>query len=356
MSNSQIGPLLPVGSVLVFAGNETTLQQLEGWFPCDGRELNQQIFTALFAAIRYANGGDGSNSFKLPDYRGYFLRGVSQDSGRDPDAITRTAPASLGNAGNKPGSVQAFASGPPSKPFVLTIPHLPTSSRKVNDGSLLQNHMAKWNSGSTDVAFEGGAKETRPRNKYVYFIIKSSTKTALGNEVAIPVGTVVPIAGANTSGLGDQWLLCNGSILDSTLTQNQSLYSAIGIIHGGNGKPNFYLPDYRGFFLRGVSGQTTNDPNAAERLAAQPKLPPDQQGASGNNIGSLQYEDTAQAKNKFMVRALHLPTSQMKVDPVSGYTNSKWAELSQHLNGPSSGGGNESRPINAYVDWYIKAY
>jgi microcystin-dependent protein len=356
MGNGQSDSSLPVGSALAFAGNETTLQQLDGWLPCDGRALNQQIFAALFAAIRYANGGNGSTSFNLPDYRGYFLRGVSYDSGRDPDANTRTAPASLGHSGNKPGSIQAFATGQPSTPFGLTISHLPTSSKTVNDGSLLHNPMAKWNSGSITVSFEGGARETRPRNKYVYFIIKSSTKTALGHEVAIPVGTVVPFAGANTSGLGDQWLLCNGSILDSTASQNQALFAAIGIIHGGNGKPNFYLPEYRGYFLRGVSGDTSNDPDAEQRLPAQPKLPPDQQGASRNNVGSLQYEDTAQAKNKFMVSVPHLPTSHMKVDPVSGNTNSRWSEVSQHLTGPNNGGGNESRPINAYVDWYIKAH
>lgn len=354
-SNSQTGSSLPVGSVLAFAGNETNLQKLEGWLPCDGSELNNQAFSQLFAAIRYANGGNGSTSFKLPDYRGYFLRGVDQGTGRDPDASTRKPPASLGNWGDNPGSVQTYATAPPSKPFSLSIPHLPTSSRKVNDGSLLQNHMAKWNSGSTDISFGGGAKETRARNKYVYFIIKATSKTALGNEVAVPVGAVIPIAGTNTSSLGNQWLLCDGRMLDSTQSANQSLYAAIGVIHGGNGNPNFYLPEYRGFFLRGVSGQTTNDPDAALRLVPQKSLPPGQQGASGNNVGSLQYDSTAQANNKFMVRVSHLPTSQMKVDPVDGYTNSKWSELPAHQNGPNSGGGNESRPINAYVDWYIKA-
>jgi hypothetical protein len=69
----------------------------------------------------------------------------------------------------------------------------------------------------------------------------------------------------------------------------------------------------------------------------------------------LQYEDTAQATNKFVANVPHLPTSEMKVDPVSGRTNSKWETPSQHLTAPNSGGGSESRPINAYVDWYIKS-
>lgn len=48
-SNSQTGASLPVGSVLAFAGNETNLPQLEGWLPCDGRELKNQVFKDYLA-------------------------------------------------------------------------------------------------------------------------------------------------------------------------------------------------------------------------------------------------------------------------------------------------------------------
>jgi len=351
MGNSQIGSSLPVGSVLVYAGNETTMQQQESWLPCDGSPLDTETFTELFAAIGYANGGDGSNTFKVPDHQGYFLRGVDQGADRDPDVSTRTGPEWVGNPGDNPGSLQPFATGQPSTPFVLQVRHLPRSSQKVNDGGLIRNEMAKWKSGSTTIPFGGGAKETRPRNKYVYFIIKSSATTASGQEVTIPVGSVVAIPGTGTSGLGN-WLLCDGRQMDSA--QYQPLYQAIGICHGGNGDPYFYLPDYRGFFLRGVDGDTSNDPDAALRLHAQPKFPPGQQGAYGDNVGSLQYEDTAQASNLFVANVPHLPTSHMKVDPVSGRTNSKWEYGSQHETAPDGGGGSESRPINAYVDWYIK--
>jgi microcystin-dependent protein len=352
MSNNDIGPSVPVGSVLVFAGNETTLQKLEGWFPCDGRELDNVTHRELFAAIGYANGGDGSTKFRVPDYRGYFLRGVSQGSGRDPDAATRTAPASLGNSGDNPGSIQPFATALPSKPFVFKIDHLPTSQRKANVGSLLENHVGKWNSNSTEITLKGGAKETRARNKYVYFIIKKSSKTEAGTDVVIPVGTIVPFAGTNTAGFGNQWLLCNGSQLDAT--QQKLLFGAIGIIHGGDGNPFYYLPDYRGWFLRGVSGATLNDPDASARFPPQGQLPSGQRGATGNNVGSGQSSDTAQARNKFKLKVSHLPASKMKVDKIAGNKNSKWEDLPVKLDG-TSGGGDESRPINANVDWYIKA-
>jgi len=176
MSTSQIGPNLPVGAVIAFAGNPTTLQQLEGWYVCDGRELHKDTHLELFNAIRYANGGNGSTTFKLPDCRGYFLRAVDQGTDRDPDADNRYAPKNVGNSGDNPGSLQPFATHlPASNNFTLSIPHLPTSSRKVNSG-VDPVRVAEWNSNSPLFTFTGGGKETRPINNYVYFIIKYTQK------------------------------------------------------------------------------------------------------------------------------------------------------------------------------------
>lgn len=40
------------------------------------------------------------------------------------------------------------------------------------------------------------------------------------------------------------WAFCDGQILP--ISQNQSLYSLIGTIYGGDGRTNFALPDLRG--------------------------------------------------------------------------------------------------------------
>lgn len=42
----------------------------DGWWPCDGAELNINSYQALFAVIGNAFGGDGRLTFKLPDLRG----------------------------------------------------------------------------------------------------------------------------------------------------------------------------------------------------------------------------------------------------------------------------------------------
>jgi microcystin-dependent protein len=101
------GPgLAPSGSVMAFAGTAIP----GGWLVCDGSAVSRTQYAGLFAAIGASNGaGDGVTTFQLPDYRGRFLRGVDQGSGRDPDAPGRTAPAGGGNSGDSVGSLEAEA-------------------------------------------------------------------------------------------------------------------------------------------------------------------------------------------------------------------------------------------------------
>jgi microcystin-dependent protein len=69
--------------------------------------VSRTKFKALYAVIGDIHGrGDATTTFNLPDYRGRFLRGVDQGSGRDPDASRRSAPAPGGLIGDEVGSVQ----------------------------------------------------------------------------------------------------------------------------------------------------------------------------------------------------------------------------------------------------------
>jgi microcystin-dependent protein len=98
--------LAPSGSVMAFAGATPPA----GWLACDGNAVSRTQYASLFAAIGTAHGGgDGVNTFALPDYRGRFLRGVDDGQHRDPDAATRTAAASGGNAGDAVGSLEVGA-------------------------------------------------------------------------------------------------------------------------------------------------------------------------------------------------------------------------------------------------------
>ncbi len=41
-----------------------------GWFPCEGQELDIRVLGALFSLIGTRYGGDGQRTFCLPDLRG----------------------------------------------------------------------------------------------------------------------------------------------------------------------------------------------------------------------------------------------------------------------------------------------
>lgn len=77
----------PTGSVITMASENVP----NGYLECNGAAISRTTYSNLFSKIgtRYGN-GDGTTTFNLPDYRGYFLRGFSNGSNNDPDALTRT--------------------------------------------------------------------------------------------------------------------------------------------------------------------------------------------------------------------------------------------------------------------------
>lgn len=63
---------LPAGFVAAWPGNTPP----DGWLVCNGSAVSRTTYADLFAAIGTTFGaGDGSTTFKLPDYQGDFLRG-----------------------------------------------------------------------------------------------------------------------------------------------------------------------------------------------------------------------------------------------------------------------------------------
>lgn len=73
--------LTPAGTLMYFAGGTAP----NGWLVCDGSAVSRTTYADLFAAIGTTYGaGDGSTTFKLPDLRGVFLRGLDSGRGLDP--------------------------------------------------------------------------------------------------------------------------------------------------------------------------------------------------------------------------------------------------------------------------------
>jgi microcystin-dependent protein len=178
---------VPVGAVVAFAGQlgtpippgpptasppVGTTSPLEpwGWTACDGRTLKAAEYPELFAALGYLYGGS-DDSFVLPDYRGYFLRGVDGGSGKDPDAAQRTAAA--GGTATGIGSTQDSAllshkhQYPQSKP--AGVAHQGTDSGVPAVQSELTGIPVADDGSELTLLSEA---ETRPINIYVTFIIK----------------------------------------------------------------------------------------------------------------------------------------------------------------------------------------
>ena len=109
-SKAESDQLAPPSKVALFARSTAPT----GWLKANGAAVSRTAYSALFAAIGTTyGGGDGFNTFNLPDLRGEFLRGWDDGRGADPgrvfgsfqadmiEAHTHTLPSdSLDNTGN----------------------------------------------------------------------------------------------------------------------------------------------------------------------------------------------------------------------------------------------------------------
>lgn len=162
-----------------------------------------------------------------------------------------------------------------------------------------------------------------------------------------PIGAIIAFPGNNDPPSKDYWALCDGSTCPITGSYAQ-LFAVIGFANGGsNESGKFYLPDYRGRFLRGTSYNSGNDPDATSRTSMNVD------GNKGDAVGSVQPFDTSWPTIAFTIELKHLPVSSKEsAATLIGSNISRWNGGSTTVN--FGGGDSESRPLNAYVDFYIK--
>lgn len=65
----------------------------EGWFPCDGRVVAIQQYSALYSLLGVTFGGDGMTTFGLPDLRGRSVVGTGSGPGLSPITLGQKAGA-----------------------------------------------------------------------------------------------------------------------------------------------------------------------------------------------------------------------------------------------------------------------
>ena len=162
-----------------------------GWMTCNGQLLNINNNAALFALLGTQYGGDGVNTFALPDLRGRVAVGQNQDNvpGRIP-GVNGAAGGTVATTFTAPGTGSATAT--------LTVANLPA-----------HNHPATFTAG-------GGAPLT----------VDINVSTADGTSAA-PLASGYLAAGA-TDGTSTPFLYATGG----TLTK---LNAATATVTGGSG-------------------------------------------------------------------------------------------------------------------------
>ena len=168
---------MPPGTIVPYGGETIP----EGWLLCDGREISRSEYANLYNAIKTIWGhGNNSSTFNLPDMRGVFLRGVSDDSGKDEDVNDRVPLKEGGNSGNKVGSYQEDAIRNITANGGWWESH--TTHNDQLTGAFYANDSGKFGSGSSDrdnqqMGFDASrvvpvGSDNRPKNVYVNYIIK----------------------------------------------------------------------------------------------------------------------------------------------------------------------------------------
>jgi len=208
-------------------------------------------------------------------------------------------------------------------------------------------------------------------SSYLMTTAATSTPQTLHVPQLIPVGTILPFAGATVP---EGYMLCDGTELSRA--QYPKLFQAIDSSWGSATGFTFTLPDLRGRFLRGVDGAAGNDPDANTRGENAPG------GNTGNNVGSVQGDArrgiSGTVSGTTASAGLHshnIFTYQDDYDEDDGNANSHnpgWAD--DRVSGPtdstptgstgthshtfsvsaSFAGDAETRPKNAYVNYIIK--
>lgn len=177
------------------------------------------------------------------------------------------------------------------------------------------------------------------------------------NTVLFPAGVIVPFAG-EVENIPAGWLLCDGS--NVSRSEYANLYNAIGVCWGtGDGTTTFNLPDLRGMFLRGVSGETDNDPDANDRVVLN-----DYGGNTGNRVGSYQGDAirniTGAVHNNIQGHKEWGEQTEGAMTWIDEKTDASWEDSTPGYSGISFDAsrvvpvGSDNRPKNVYVNYIIK--
>ena len=188
LANAVANRLVPAGTVTAWAGvpntvtkSGTTLQGIpSGWILCDGNSFNRFKYPELFKAVGYIYGGSGGFP-RTPDYRGYFLRGQASTTNQnlrdeqDPDRANRIMSSDWARDNSLlEGSFQKdeFKEHNHHNAEWKFLMSLATASQRAT-ATTFDVTDKEPNIRTVRESSSVGGKETRPINRYAWYIIKA---------------------------------------------------------------------------------------------------------------------------------------------------------------------------------------
>jgi microcystin-dependent protein len=182
---------------------------------------------------------------------------------------------------------------------------------------------------------------------------------------AVPIGTIQAFAVNDSTKIPEGWLLCNGRPYNEA--DYPELENLLGTTWGTAPAGQFRVPDLSGVFLRGVDKSGRRDKNPTDRV--------NYDGIDvGAVVGGYQEDATSRPSNNFRtdddthehnINAYRVEaTNGGGTIDVLGYTggidlvsqpNKSNLDSDTHNHDITGGGDPETRPINAYVYYIIKA-
>ena len=166
----------PVGTIIAYGGDPTYLDP--GWMICNGDSISKSEFPLYDLRCGSIYGRSG-NSVYLPDLRGMFLRGVNAGRGdalADPDIAARLAPTHGALALDLVGSIETDAVGPHH--HVMRVDYGNPDGQAGSGWVVNTRGAGRWDTQAGDVSAcsnpfpLNNTSDTRPKNAYVYWIIK----------------------------------------------------------------------------------------------------------------------------------------------------------------------------------------
>ncbi len=207
------------------------------------------------------------------------------------------------------------------------------NSAKILDGSVASIDIADSTITSADLA-----DNSVNTSELVGGAVDLARLAAAVQQALCPAGTIVAYGG-DTAPAG--WILCDGTALNRNTYA--TLFAVIGTRFGYGDSSNFQVPDLRGRFLRGRDGNTGRDPDRGSRTAMN------NGGSTGDAVGSIQGD-------QFRSHHHSVPRDSYgsNADNYALYSTGGTDENFSYDPGTSWEGGNETRPLNAYVNYIIK--